>query len=61
MTEPKTQTTLPRREIFMANGSYQFCDVVEFDAEANRGKCRAKDGREFEIKPMYGTWGEVRP
>lgn len=56
---------MSKREFFMRNGSYQFCEVIE-DQDQNtpfhlrRMKCRTDDGREFIAKPMYGTWGEVR-
>lgn len=48
------------REIFMANGSYLFCELLEWQPEKKRGKARTPNGRELEIAPMYGTWGEVR-
>lgn len=60
------KTTLGRREIFMRNGQYIRCDVIE-DQQQDREfskrtmVCRTPDGREFVAKPMYGTWGEIRP
>lgn len=56
---------MAKREIFMANGTYQMCDVLE-DQQQDRifqertMKVRAPDGREFMAVPMLGTWGEER-
>jgi hypothetical protein len=55
-----------KREIFMRNGQYLHCEIIE-DQQQDRPfedrtmRCRAPDGREFIARPMYGTWGEVRP
>lgn len=55
-----------QREIFMANGTYELCDVL-VDQQQDRpfGErtmlCRsARQSREFTARPMYGTWGEER-
>lgn len=54
-----------KREIFMANGRYEMCDVL-VDQEQDkpfherRMTCVTPDGREFIARPMYGTWGEER-
>lgn len=53
------------REIFRANGTYEFCEVV---VDQDQSKpfhertmvVRDKRGKEFTCKPMYGTWGELR-
>lgn len=56
---------LGKREVFMRNGTYQMCDVLE-DQQQDRPFerrsmiCRTPDGREFEARPYLGTWGEKR-
>jgi hypothetical protein len=53
------------REIFRVNGRYEFCDVV-IDQDQTKPFhertmiVRDPLGHEFKVKPMYGTWGEVR-
>lgn len=59
-------STMGTREIFKANGTYEQCEVVR---DQEQGKpfhertmlVRDRMGREFECRPMYGTWGEVAP
>lgn len=49
------------REIFMANGSYLFCEVTDFMPNNEKiMKCRTPSGREFTAIMGYGTWCERR-
>jgi hypothetical protein len=57
---------MPQHEIFMWNGTYLMCEVVEPQQqdrpfEDRTMTCRAPDGREFVAVPCMGTWGEERP
>lgn len=64
-TKIDERKVLGQREIFMRNGQYVFCDVLEDQQqdkpfEDRTMLCRAPDGREFTAVPYLGTWGERR-
>ena len=48
------------REIYMIGGKYLFCEILEFSPESGKGRARTPSGREFDIVPYMGTWGENR-
>lgn len=53
------------REIFRANGRYEFCEILVDQDQSKPFHKRTmvvqdQEGNRFTVKPMYGTWGEVR-
>lgn len=53
------------REIFRANGRYEMCEILIDQDQSKPFHERTMlvmdpAGHAFTVKPMYGTWGEVR-
>ena len=56
---------LHKREVFMSNGRYEHCAIVEAAMDIENWHmqfftARTDDGREFFAIPKYGTFGEAR-
>jgi hypothetical protein len=57
---------MSKREIFRCNGRYEMCEILIDQDQSKPFHERTmlvldSGGHAFTVKPMYGTWGEVRP